>query len=1009
MCKPERPSLREPDVRMTSRLQEQPQQLGRKPARRGLGFGRTLAAGSFDGRTAMHALGRVGVIVAGFLVIAASVARLQAQGAGAAIEGAAVDAQSGALPGVTVTLRNEETGVMRTATTDAEGRYRLPSLAPGRYSLKAELPGFTSIEVTDIVLTIGLELRRDFKMDIQTLQETVTVTGEAPVVDTTRSEVAGVVTQQQIETLPVNTRQYLNLALLMPGTSQDGSRAFYNNVTIGAGTTFYSSAFLVDGVTNTWAEQGEPRQNFPQAAVREFKVNTTQFKAEYGLATGGLVTVVTKSGTNALHGEGFEYFRDKSLNALNKFEKERQEQFGDPKPGFRRNQFGVSLGGPIVRDRTHFFGAFERTQTDEFFNVNTGRPEFYSAVEGTFPKPSHTNLYLVRVDHQLNNDQTLFARYAQEDEKKTCFQCGGINAANFGFDQTIPRRAVAAGHTWLVSPRVVNDLRFQYAYAMYQIAPAGTPIFRDIGEFPEERLQFIQRRFQFPSLRYGGNFGELGPEHRTQVRNDLSWNASAAHTLKFGFDFSHIPFADDTLINIPGTYTFATDQRFDPNDPTSLANLRNPISFTASIPAIYTEVPTQHLAMYVQDDWKPLTNMTVNLGLRYDRQFGSFNEDLDPSTFRRPLPFIDPDSRGDRNNFGPRVGFAVDLANNGTSVVRGGYGLYYDNIRTLANFAEWRNLAQFSIIIPNPPYPDPYLGQDPLLFASTAPPDINILANDFVNPYSQQYNLGYTHQLLTDLGVHVDGVYTYVLRDRRIVDINAVGTGGVRPLPEWGRISQTQSTSKTQYRALFVRLDKRYSNRNQFLVSYTLAKSEDNDPAGRVTDQADWSLDWGPSTVERRHSLVASGAVLLPWDLTLGAVWTLRSGLPFSALAGRDINGDGFVTDYVPGTSRNQGGRNLDLDAVNAWRAANGRAAIPEGQIESTRFNSIDARVSRTFEIGGDRKLEVLAQVFNLLGTDNLDAPFTSGRVTNALSDTFGRILTARPRQQAELGVRFTF
>jgi outer membrane receptor protein involved in Fe transport len=958
----------------------------------------------------MMAFRRAGLGAAGLrLVIASTATRVEAQGAGAGIEGTAMDAQGAALPGVTVTLRNEETGVMRNATSDAEGRYRLPSLSPGRYALKAELPGFTTIEVTDIVLTIGLELRRDFKMEIQSLQETVTVTGEAPVVDTTRSEVAGVVTQQQIETLPVNTRQYLNLALLMPGTSQDGARAFYNNVTIGAGTTFYSSAFLVDGVTNTWAEQGEPRQNFPQGAVREFKVNTTQFKAEYGLATGGLVTVVTKGGTNTVHGEAFEYFRDKSLNALNKFEKERQEQFGDPKPGFRRNQFGISIGGPIVRDRTHYFAAAERTQTDEFFTVNTGRPEFYGAVEGTFPKPSHTNMYLGRVDHQFSTEQTLFVRYAQEDEKKTCFQCGGINAANFGFDQTIPRRAVAAGHTWLISPRLVNDFRFQFAYAMYQIAPAGTPIFTEIGEFPEERLQHIQRRFQFPSLRYGGNFGELGPEHRTQFRNDLTWNVSSRHDLKFGVDFSHIPFADDTLINIPGTYTFAADQFFNPNDPASLANLRTPISFTAAIPAVYTEVPTQHLAWYVQDDWKPRSNLTVNLGLRYDRQFGSFNEDLDPTTFRRPIPFIDPASRGDRNNFGPRVGFAWDVKSNATSVLRGGYGLYYDNIRTLANFAEWRNLAQFTIIIPNPPYPDPYLGQDPLRFASTAPPDINILSNEFVNPYSQQYNLGYTQQLLTDLAVHVDGVYTYVLRDRRVVDINPRGAGGTRPLPEWGRINETQSTSRTQYRALFVRLDKRYSNRNQFLVSYTLAKSEDNDPAGRVTDQANWDLDWGPSTVERRHSLVASGAVLLPWDVTFGAVWTLRSGLPFNPLAGRDINGDGFVTDYVPGTSRNQGGRNLDLDAVNTWRAANGRPPIPESQIESTRFNSVDVRVSRSFSLGGDRKLELLAQVFNLLGTDNLDAPFTGGRVTNALADTFGRILTARARQQAELGVRFAF
>src|SRR5206468_7129161 len=207
----------------------------------------------------------------------------------------------------------------------------------------AEIQGFAPEEVRDIVLTIGLQLRRDFVLKIQTLSEAVTVIAESPVVDTTKSEVAGVVTQQQIQTLPVNSRQYLNLALLMPGTSQDAARPFYNNVTIGAGGSFYSNAFLVDGVTNTWAEQGEPRQNFPQSAVREFKVNTTQFKAESGLATGGLVSVVTKSGTNEVHGDAFEYFRDKSLNAKNVFE--------TSKPDFRRNQFGISIGGPIQRDK----------------------------------------------------------------------------------------------------------------------------------------------------------------------------------------------------------------------------------------------------------------------------------------------------------------------------------------------------------------------------------------------------------------------------------------------------------------------------------------------------------------------------------------------------------------------------------------------------------------------------------------------------------------------------------
>src|SRR5262249_45373333 len=251
-------------------------------------------------------LGVSPIVIAPVLAVAQS---------GAALDGVVKDEQGGVLPGATLTLRNVETGFERTQASEADGRYRFQALQPGTYRLKVELQGFGAEEVREIVLTIGLEMHRDFVMRIQSLAENVTVTAESPVVDTTKSEVAGVVTQQQIQTLPVNSRQYLNLALLMPGTSQDAARPFYNNVTIGAGGSFYSNAFLVDGVTKTWAEQGEPRQNFPQSAVREFKVNTTQFKAESGLATGGLVTVVTKSGTNDPHGDAFEYFRHRSLNA----------------------------------------------------------------------------------------------------------------------------------------------------------------------------------------------------------------------------------------------------------------------------------------------------------------------------------------------------------------------------------------------------------------------------------------------------------------------------------------------------------------------------------------------------------------------------------------------------------------------------------------------------------------------------------------------------------------------
>src|SRR4051812_31206160 len=242
-------------------------------------------------------------------------AHAHAQGDYGAIEGTVVDEQGSALPGVTITLQNQASGVSRSVASEPDGRYRVPAIPPGRYLLKAELTGFAVQQVKDIEITIGLGLKQDFAMKVQSVQETVTVVGAQPIVDVTRSEVAGVVTQQQIETLPINSRQYLALALLMPGTSQDATRSFFATVNVGGSMTFNSTGNVVDGVINNFAEDGEPRQDFAEDAVQEFKVSNVQYKAEFGLATGGVVQVVTKSGSNDLHGNAFEYFRDKSLNA----------------------------------------------------------------------------------------------------------------------------------------------------------------------------------------------------------------------------------------------------------------------------------------------------------------------------------------------------------------------------------------------------------------------------------------------------------------------------------------------------------------------------------------------------------------------------------------------------------------------------------------------------------------------------------------------------------------------
>ena len=949
--------------------------------------------------------GRAFIVILVVLGTAGAFTRpLVAQGTGQ-IDGIVRDEQGGVLPGATVTLRNEDTGVTRTVASGSEGRYVLPALAPGRYLLRAELSGFATEEVRDLVITIGLELRRDFTLRIRAVAETVTVAAQSPVVDTTKAEVSGIVTRQQIEALPINSRQYLSLALLMPGTTVDATRSFFATVNVGGSMTFNGTGNVVDGTINNWVEDGEPRQDLPEDSVEEFKVTNALPKAEFGLATGGVVQVVTKSGTNALHGDAFEYFRDKSLNARGVFE--------TTKPAYRRNQYGGSAGGPIVMDHMHYYGAFERTAIDEFYTVNAPAA-FYSAVNGTFPKPTTRNLYFGRGDWQIDNSQNLLVRYLQEDELTLCVNCGGTTASTASFDQSVPRRSLALGHTWIRNARQLNEFRFQYAYAAFYGYPSGSSLFTDIGSFPERRIDRQTRTYAFPSLTYGSSYDDASPESRWELKDTYTINLSK-HDVKFGGEYDHNHYkVDDAIGYLKGTYTFAQDQSFDPNDPTSLASLRNPILFTATSAPVTTVDPSRYYVAFVQDDWKIRPRVTLNLGMRWEYLWGPSNEGLDPNDFPVPLPYVDVSQRGHRRNFGPRTGVAWDVNGDGGTVIRGGWGVYYGHIRTLAAIDEYRNFHRLSITITNPAYPDPYQGQNPANFiVSSRTPNVTIAANDMRQPMAQQASVGISRNLGGDFAVHIDATYNHTRYDYKTLNVNfpATATGltvlGTPPLQNFGRIDRVQSTSDLKNRQFYVKLEKRYSRRYQYLTSYTYTNSRDDAPLARYID-AFTSYDFGPSNGERRHAVVASGSFLMPWDVTLGVVWTARSPLPWSQTAGRDLNRDGFNTDLVPGTTRNSGSRNLDLNAVNAWRAQNGLAPVSEAQIDSSRINIMDARVSKALTFGG-RKVELLAQAFNLLNTQNLQAQFGSGRVGNALSPVFGTIVSARPNFQGELAARLTW
>jgi len=951
-----------------------------------------------------------------------------AQGeASASVTGIVADAQGGVLPGVTVTLRNVESGTVQTTATEADGRYRLPGLQPGRYAIHAELDGFQPTEVANLTLTIGLAVQQNLTLVLRGVQESITVTGQAPIVETTTTEVATVVTQEQIEMLPIANRQAGSLALLLPGTQlPTGTRRARPTVGAGGANPNLTTSY-VDGGQNQIYNSGQEFLEVPQSGIREFRVNISGSSAQYS-AVGGVVLTATKSGTNQFHGEAFEFFRDTSLNTMDRFEKEAHDKTGAPKPAYRRNQYGGALGGPIVRNRLHFFSAFERTKEPKTVTVRTGQPQFYSAVEGNFPAGYERRQLLLRGDLQVNNAHNVFLRYLWDKEYTFCESCGSASTAgatggtvgasmagNTGGDTDSPRDSLLVAHTWVISSRLLNEVRSQLPPSHLENLGSPPGIARwpasKRGEFPAERFKDYTGVYNFPSLTWGSTTYNNNNTARWDVSDDVTMNIGA-HTLKAGGAYLRFRSHEESAHNI-ATWTFGQDQFFD-GSAAAIANLRNPIQFTASFPPLPRFLRADWIQSYVQDEWRLLSNLTLDIGLRYETLYKAFNNHITFDGRERLRELINPASRHDNNNWGPRFGLAWDVKGDSRTVIRLATGKYYSNVfaQTLRN--EVNTLLQSSVNIRNPSYPDPYGGLSPQAFVTvSAAPNVNITNDHIEQPESKSLNLGLSRELQPNLAVHVDVVFSKSQKASQIANVNTPDpVTGLRPRPTWGNITEYGSGGTSDYRAMYLRLDRRFANRYQYLVSYTLASDKDRG-AGQATvvDFYHPEYDDGWGSQDRRHTLVASGAVILPMDITLGAVWNYRSTRPFSAVAGTDLNRDGAVTDYVPGTIRNVFNRGDDakyLALVNAWRAQNGRAPIPENQLMTDEFKRVDVRVSKQVNVGGDRRAEFILQVFNLFGTDSYGIGATPWQ-GNALSNSFGTVNTVFPRQQAEVAVRFVW
>ena len=943
------------------------------------------------------------------VMLVVSAGRASAQNA--QITGTVKDDSGAVVPGVAMTARNQETGLVRTVVTDATGSYRLPALPPGIYEVTVELQGFNAETRSDIQLVIDQTVILTFTLKPATLEESITVTAEAAVIDTTRSDVSTAVTQQQMQDLPVASRRWVDLAMLTPGTSQDGIRGqFYRgNVNIGAGVGYFSNAFIVDGVNNTWAEMGEPRQNFAMDSIREFKVTTSNFKAEHGLATGGLLVVVSKSGTNELHGSGLLFFRDKSLTAKTYFEAER--------PDFRRYQYGGSIGGPIIKNKTHFFFAYERTDENQFMTVSTRG--VWPLYDGTYPSDQWRWNYTAKVDHQLTDSQSVFVRWAKEDEYRPIITAGGTTPPERAYDFAVPRFSLAVAHTWVISDKALNDFRYQDGYSKYIVAPPYSHGNWDAGDFGPDRLGWCKPVFSYPSIGLGGcGNSQMGPERRWQLKDDFSYllgDWGGMHQWKMGVDYSYITFQADSMGSPLGSWSFPKDALYDPND-----NSTWPTQYSHSLPG-YADTPVHHFSTYVQDDWEPARGLTLNLGLRYDLQRGAFNEDL-PDLFRRiedrlgpgfgyplPIPFHEgADRRGDYNNFGPRVGMAWDPSGSGRSNVHAAYGMFYENVRTLNNHGEVRWPQSQSIVIRNPSYPDALQGRSREEFLSTAPPNITVLSNDMVNAYAHQFNVGMTRMLTSDLGMTVDLTWVERRKERESIDPNLPDEiTRQRPYPQFNRVSFSQNTSDNRYRALLAKVEKRMSNGYQFLASYTLSKAETMGLSNSDPLFYGYKRERGNSSADRRHRLVLSGVVALPYDMQISTVADFRSSLPFGVSTPYDLNRDGYGSDRPPGVTPSSGCRDLNLDAVNELRVS--RGLTPVSEVTCPGFANVDLRLSKSVRIKGSHRIELIAQLFNVFNRANFGTP-----VGGATSSLFGQVTNLlaninAPSRQVEFAIRYQF
>jgi hypothetical protein len=987
------------------------------------------------------------------------------------IAGTVFDQTQAVIADATVLITNKATGDKRITKSNDVGNYRFDLIPAGTYSLNVSKQGFAAL-AQNLDLLVGQTVTANATLTPGSSTETVEVTGAPPLVDVAKTGVSSNVTPTEVEQLPMVGRDVANLAYLAPGVkaadSYDPTKNRYAILSVN-GEGGRNVNVTVNGIDNKDNTVGGPVMQLPLEAVQEFQISTQRFSAENGRSEGAAINMITKQGTNQYHGSAFGYFRDTSLNTDEKVPNGTGGQ-DFAHPDYTRQQFGGSVGGPFRKDKVFGFFAIEREREHQGLEETGTSFSELTAAKGaglaadpaaSIPRPFFETRYNGRLDWTINNRNSAYLSYSSQANNSLNDQSDGTGDLTNGNYTTNHMQIANVTLNTLISNTTVNQFTAGYQYWNNLIA---SNISAPLVTFPDA------------SFGTNTNVPQQSFQRKWQFRDDIS-KTIEKHTLKAGVDFLYNPveggfFEYSSTLEID----FGANPSTILNDPTHYPQkFATPGAVTGMTVANgdpYFLVSTKQMGLYFQDDWKVSHRLTLNLGLRWDKDFNMIGgSDVKSSRTYQELvalnnpfsnPYVSKLPHDDNKDFSPRVGFAWDVTGKGKHVVRGGFGLYYGNVfQNIPLFMEqMSNPTVFQTVLSLSAPTDMVTGTgislgnwrygvDPMPVipppsTQLAPGSVGRLIDpNYRNPVTEEFNLGYSWALTQNSVLQAEYTHVLGLHENRTINIDQkVPVGGAccsRPLdpafaastqPELASIRDEQSIGRSHYDGFNLSYRQRMTHHFTLNANYTLAWAYSYDSGGgsfrnypMLATNPFASYEWGPSPNDERHHVTVSGIIDLPKGFELAPIMQFGTARPYAVTnSSNTLNtGGGTGTAVVVPTSdptnwfafagNNTGAQNCFYGLNGVTQACTIAKYDP---LRGDPFFQLDMRLAKNIHFGERMNLQLVAQAFNLTNRANYGNDFNNNI---ASPSTFGHpsgfmapSSTTIPRSLwGEFGARFTF